>query len=63
MNIRQTVNLILRAVGVGMGVAVVVLNVLNDLRIDTALTLLGIGLACVSISLLPDSAKDKKKNS
>ena len=58
MNKWQTIiNLILRAVGVGLGVAVVVLNVLGELQTGAAMTMLGIGLACMGISLLPQNKK------
>ena len=60
-NIKQIINLVCKAVGVGMGIAVVVLNVLGELQINDAITMLGIGLACISISLLPNNKEDSKK--
>lgn len=43
-------NLVFRAVGLAMGVAVVVLSILGQLGTGTAITLLGIGLFSVSLS-------------
>lgn len=55
INIKQIINLICKAVGVGTGVAVVVLNILGELQVSNAIAMLGIGLACISISLLPNN--------
>lgn len=44
---------ILQAVPVAMGVAVTVLSVLNEIDVRSAMTMLGIGLACAGISQLP----------
>ena len=60
-NIKPVINLVCKAVGVGMGVAVVVLNVLGELQVNDAITMLGIGLACISISLLSNDKEDSKK--
>ena len=60
-NIKQIIHLVCRAVGVGMGIVVVVLNVLDELQVNNAITMLGIGLACISISLLPDNKEESKK--
>jgi DNA-binding XRE family transcriptional regulator len=46
------VALILRAIPLAMGVAVVVLAILTELDLPTAATLLGIGMACLSVYLL-----------
>lgn len=51
-SLRETVSLILRAVAVAMGVAVVVLSCLSSLEIRSAVTILGIGLSCAGIALL-----------
>ena len=60
-NIKQIINLACKAIGVGMGIAVVVLNVLDELQVNDAITMLGIGLACISISLLSNNKEDSKK--
>ena len=44
------IDLILRAVALAMGVSVVVLSSLGELNINSALGMLGIGLACLAIS-------------
>jgi len=46
------VDLILKAVPVAMGVAVVVTSLLGELDIRSGFTMLGVGLACVGIYLL-----------
>ena len=51
-SLRETVSLILRAVAVAMGVAVVVLSCMGSLEPQTAVTLLGIGLACAGAAML-----------
>ena len=59
-NIKQIIYLIFKAVGVGMGIAVVTLNVLAELQVNDAITMLGIGIACISISLLSNNKEDSK---
>ena len=49
---RKTVNLVLRAVALAMGVAVTVLTALGEVDTATAQTMLGIGLACGAASLI-----------
>lgn len=51
-SIREIVSLVFRAITLAMGVAVVVLSCLDMLEAQTAITLLGIGLACAGISML-----------
>lgn len=58
--IKQIINLIFTCVGVGMGIAVVFLNILSELQTKDAITMLGIGIACISISLLPNNKEDSK---
>ncbi len=55
---KKIVNLICRCVGLGMGVAVVVLNVLEKLDVNSAITMLGIGLFAISLSLI--ESKEEK---
>ena len=45
-------NIILKAVPVAMGVAVVVTSLLGELDTKSGFTMLGIGLACVGVYLL-----------
>ena len=45
-SIREIISVIFKAVTLAMGVAVVVLSCMGSLEMETAVTLLGIGLAC-----------------
>lgn len=49
---KQFVEVALKAVPMAMGIAVVVLSVLEELVVKDACIMLGIGLACVGISML-----------
>ena len=51
-SIREITSLIFRVLTLAMGVAVVVLSCLGKLETQTAVTMLGIGLACGGIALL-----------
>lgn len=50
--IREITSTAFKALTLAMGVAVVVLSKLGNLDPETAVSLLGIGLACAGISLL-----------
>ena len=50
-SIRQIVSVIFKAVTLAMGVAVVFLSCLGSLELQTAVTLLGIGLACAGAAM------------
>ena len=47
-------SLVFKAVTLAMGVAVVVLSVMNALDLHSGLTMLGIGMACAGIALIRD---------
>ena len=51
-SIRQMVSTIFKAVTLAMGVAVVVLSCMGSLEAQTAVILLGIGLACAGAVML-----------
>ena len=51
-SVREIVNVVLRALTLAMGVAAVVLSRLGAMEIETAVTLLGIGLASAGAALL-----------
>lgn len=51
-SIRAITSLVFRALTLAMGVAVVVLSCLGTLEVQTAVSLLGIGLARAGIALL-----------
>ena len=50
--IREIISVVFKAVTLAMGVAVVVLSCLGSLEPQTAVTLLGIGLACAGAAML-----------
>lgn len=50
--IDEIVNLALIGIGLGMGVCTVVTSVLNEITVNSAFTMLGIGLTCFGIYLL-----------
>ena len=50
--IREIISVIFKTVTLAMGVAVVVLTCLGSLEPQTAVTLLGLGLACAGVALL-----------
>lgn len=52
--IREIISTVFKALTLAMGVAVVVLSCLGSLDMETAVTLLGIGLTCGGIALLED---------
>ena len=51
-SIREIISVIFKAVTLAMGVSVVVLSCMGSLELQTAVTLLGIGLACAGAALL-----------
>ena len=51
-SIRESISVIFKAVTLAMGVAVVVLSCMGSLEPQTAVTLLGIGLACAGAAML-----------
>lgn len=55
--IKDLINLIFKAVALAMGIAVVVLNILNQIDIKSSIIMLGIGIVCIAIYLL-----DNKEN-
>lgn len=51
-SVAETIQVILKAIPVAMGVAVTVLSALDKITSPSAFSLLGIGLACAGVSLL-----------
>ena len=49
--IEDLVNLIFKAVALAMGIAVVVLNILDKINVKSSMIMLGIGISCVCIYL------------
>ena len=48
--INQISNLVFRAVGMSMGIAVLVLSIVGNVEVSSATTLLAIGITCIGIS-------------
>ena len=59
-SIRDSVTVVFKGVTLAMGVAVVVLSCLGSLEANTAVTLLGIGLACAGAALLGEGSDCEK---
>ena len=55
----EIIDTALKGIGIAMGIAVTVLSVLGELEINAAFTMLGIGLAGISISLLKVKTSEK----
>lgn len=51
--VSEIVTLILKGVPLAMGIAVVVLSIMNELETNAAITMLGLGLACLAVTQLP----------
>ena len=51
-SVREITSLIFRALALAMGAAVVVLSCLGSLEAHSAVTMLGIGLACAGAAML-----------
>lgn len=51
-SIKDLIVLIINTLGVAMGIAVIVLNILNEISTKDSLIMLGIGLFCLSLSNL-----------
>jgi len=47
---KNLLDTVFKAVALGMGIAVIVLNTLGSLTVDTAVTLLGIGLTALAMA-------------
>ena len=52
---KDLINLIFKAVALAMGIAVVVLNILNQIVVKSSIIMLGIGVACIAIYLLDNN--------
>lgn len=51
-SVKEIISTVFKALTLAMGVAVVVLSCLGKLEVQSAVTMLGIGLACAGISML-----------
>lgn len=53
------IGLVLKGVALAMGIAVVVLSILNKVETDSAISMLGIGLACLAITQFSERKKEQ----
>ena len=51
-DIKKLITIICEGIGMAMGVAVVVLNIIDELQVKDAISMLGIGLFCIGLSLI-----------
>ena len=57
--INEIINIVLIGVGLAMGICIIVTSILKQIDMNTAITMLGIGMTCLAIYLLKN--KDNKK--
>ena len=55
--IKELINQILKAIGLAMGIGVVVLNILNKIELKSSIIMLGIGMFCIGLYLLVNNEK------
>lgn len=53
-SVKEIVNLILKAIPVAMGVAVLILSIMGEVDMQNGFIMLGIGMFCMGLSLLND---------
>jgi len=51
-SITEIVDTALKGIALAMGIAVVVLSILNELDMESGMVMLGIGMTCIGVSLL-----------
>lgn len=63
-NHTKLTNLILKTIALAMGIAVIVLTVMDNLEISTSVMLLGIGLTCLAMAQFEknDANKEDSQN-
>lgn len=54
----KIINIALKAIALAMGIAVVVLSVLDKVEMKSAINMLGIGLACLAITQFSEQKKE-----
>ena len=58
MKTEKIIDIALKAVALAMGIAVVVLSVLDKIEMKSAISMLGIGLACLAITQFSEGKKE-----
>ena len=56
--LKDLINVILKAVAIAMGIAVVVLNILDSIETKSSIIMLGIGLVCLAMYLMDNNEKN-----
>ena len=51
-SVREIINVVAKAVTLAMGIAVIALSCMGAMEAETAVPLLGVGLACAGIAIL-----------
>ena len=62
MKIRRIIDIALKAIALAMGIAVTVLSVLNKVEIKSAISMLGIGLTCPTITQFSEKKKERSRD-
>lgn len=57
--ISEILDIALKGIALAMGIAVVVLSFLNQIEIKNAMSMLGIGLVCLTLSQFPNKNRDQ----
>lgn len=58
--IKQTTNIVFKAVGTAMGVAVAVISSMGNMDTSSMISMLGIGVACLGIGALSQGTVSKE---
>ena len=56
--LKDLINVILKAVAIAMGIAVVALNILDSIEIKSSIIMLGIGIVCLAMYLMDNNEKN-----
>lgn len=60
-DIKKLIQIILKSIGLAMGVSVAVLNIMNQLSVKDSIIMLSTGLACLGISSISNEKIEEKK--
>ena len=60
-DIKVLIQIILKGIGLAMGVSVATLNIMNQLSVKDSIIMLSIGLACLGISSISNEKSEEKK--
>ena len=61
-NLKELINLIFKAVGLAMGIAVTVLCIIQKIEINSAIVMIGIGLTSLGISFFTVKNEDNNQH-